>query len=87
MNANLNGLVLITAPLAPDCKIARLVLNRAGISYAELSPEETMEIVRTLRLNTAPTLINFENGTAKNIISSFREIKKYADATNKENKK
>ena len=77
LDIDLDGLVLFASKTCPNCKMAKAFMDKLGIKYKELMSEENMDLIKALNLRTAPTLIKFENGTAKDIVATYPGIRKY----------
>lgn len=77
LDMDLDGLVLFASKTCPNCKMAKEFMDKLGIKYKELMSEENMDLIKALNLRTAPTLIKFEKGTAKDIVASYPGIRKY----------
>lgn len=77
IDMDLDGLVLFASKTCPNCKMAKAFMDKLGIKYKELMSEENMDLIKALNLRTAPTLIKFENGTAKDIVATYPGIRKY----------
>lgn len=80
VDMDLDGLVLFASQSCPNCKMAKEFLDKMGIKYKVLMAEENMELIKSLDLKTAPTLINFTNGTATDIVTTYPGIRKYVAA-------
>ena len=77
LDVDLNGLILFASQTCPNCKMAKAFLDKMGIDYKVFMSEENMDLVKSLELRTAPTLVKFENGTAKDIVATYPGIRKY----------
>lgn len=77
MDVDLDGLVLFAAESCPNCKMTKEFMNKMGIDYKVIMAKENMELIKSLGLVSAPTLVKFENGTAKDIVASYPGIKRY----------
>ena len=77
LDMDLDGLVLFASKTCPNCKMAKAFMDKLGINYKVLMSEENMDLIKSLNLRTAPTLIKFENGTAKDIVATYPGIRKY----------
>ena len=70
-----NELKLFTTKTCPNCKIAKQMLEKAGISYENLYADEHKEEALSLGINQAPTLV-----VGGNKYKGVPEIKKYIDS-------
>ena len=74
-----NGAYLFTTATCPNCKIACSFLDKAGISYNKLLANENKELVESLGIKAAPTLVISENGSVSKY-TGVSDIKKYIGA-------
>ena len=51
------GVMLFTTPTCPNCKIAKMKLDKAGIAYDVINANESAELVSRFGVKGAPTLI------------------------------
>ncbi|MBR2944826.1 MAG: ribonucleoside triphosphate reductase [Clostridia bacterium] len=77
-NAN-DGIYLFTTATCPNCKIACSLLDKAGVSYNKLLANENKELVESLGVKAAPTLVVIEGGEATKY-AGVSDIKKYLGA-------
>ena len=77
LDIDLDGLVLFTTRTCPNCKAAKMFMDKLGIPYKVLISDENISLVEALGLKTAPTLINFEGGSTKDIIAGLPGIRRY----------
>ena len=68
-------LKLFTTKTCPNCKIAKQMLEKAGISYENLYADEHKEEALSLGINQAPTLV-----VGGNKYKGVPEIKKYIES-------
>jgi len=52
----LEGLILFTTKTCPNCKMAKMLLEKAGVSYNNIDAEENIELARKFKVRKAPTL-------------------------------
>ena len=57
-----DGNYLFTTATCPNCKIAKAVLDKAGIAYTALLANENADLVNELGVKQAPTLVVVKNG-------------------------
>ena len=57
-----DGCYLIATATCPNCKVAVSLLDKAGIKFDKLLAEENAELVESLGIKQAPTLVIAENG-------------------------
>ena len=70
--AETETIYLFTTKTCPNCRLARAILDRAGVSYQVVDAEENPELVRNFGVRQAPTLIVIHGG----------EISQFANASN-----
>ena len=71
-------ILLFTTATCPNCKAAKLLLDKAGVSYEVLLASENVELVSAFEIKQAPTLI-VTKGDAYNKFVGVSEIKKYIE--------
>ena len=69
------GTLLFTTKTCPNCKIAKSLLDKAGIAYSNLYADEHADEATKLKITTAPTLVA-PDGTKYKGVS---EIRKYIE--------
>ena len=74
-----DGIYLFTTATCPNCKIACSLLDKAGVSYNKLLANENKELVESLGVKAAPTLVVIEGGEATKY-AGVSDIKKYLGA-------
>ena len=74
-----DGIYLFTTATCPNCKIACSLLDKAGVSYNKLLANENKELVESLGVKAAPTLVVIEGGVATKY-AGVSDIKKYLGA-------
>ena len=73
-----NGAYLFTTRACPNCRLAKSILDKAGVAYRVVDAEEHEDLVRNYGVMQAPTLIVVDGG----VISRFANasnIQKYAE--------
>ena len=70
-----DGNYLFTTATCPNCKIAKSILDKAGIAYTALLANENVELVNELGVKQAPTLVVVKNGQASKF-AGVSDIKK-----------
>ena len=71
--------LLFTSPSCPNCKLARAVLEGAGLSYREIPAQECPELAAQYGVRQAPTLVAQERGQAVTL-AGLSQIKAFADS-------
>ena len=70
-----NGNYLFTTATCPNCKIAKSLLDKAGIAYTVLLANENAELAKELGVKQAPTMVQINGGEAQKF-AGVSEIKK-----------
>lgn len=73
-----DGAHLFATKTCPNCKLAKQMLNEAGIQFDVVYAEDAPELAKNLGIMTAPTLV-FVAGQEQNLYPNLSEIKKFAD--------
>ncbi len=81
--ANVNGVLLFATKTCPNCKMAAMFLEKAGIAYEKVYADENVELVEMFGIKQAPTLVVAEDG--KEIVKAVNlsNIRKYIDSVEK----
>jgi anaerobic ribonucleoside-triphosphate reductase len=74
-----DGLTLFTTKTCPNCRMAKAVLDKAGIAYAVVDAEEEVARTRSLDIRQAPTLVSAKDGFVTKIVGASG-IKKFAES-------
>jgi anaerobic ribonucleoside-triphosphate reductase len=74
-----DGLYLFTTSTCPNCRVAKSILDKAGVSYAVVDAAENQEMVARYGVRQAPTLISVENGTP-HAYANASNIKKFTES-------
>ena len=72
-------LILFTTKTCPKCRMAKMFLDQAGLSYEALLAEENSELAKAYGIKEAPTLVVLSGDKAE-LISNPSNIKAFADA-------
>ncbi|MCR5079393.1 MAG: ribonucleoside triphosphate reductase [Bacilli bacterium] len=75
-------LMLFTSPTCPNCKTAKMLLDREGIAYRQLNAIENKELTEAYGIKQAPTLL-VPNGTSYIAYDNASQIKGYIESTHK----
>ena len=80
-DVELNGLILFTRNGCPNCKTAKMMLDKAGIIYTVINTEENKEATLKYGVKKAPTLLV---PTEKGVVAydNASEIRKYIESVN-----
>jgi ribonucleoside-triphosphate reductase len=71
--------LLFTTATCPNCKVAAMLLDKAGVAYEKLLSNENVELVGAYEIKQAPTLI-ITDGNAYGKYVGVSEIKKYLES-------
>ena len=71
-------LILFTTKTCPKCRMAKMFLDQAGLSYEALLAEENAELAKGYGIKEAPTLVVISGDKAE-MISGPSDIKGYID--------
>lgn len=70
--------LLFTTKTCPKCRMAKMFLDQAGISYETLLAEENVELYKAYGVKEAPTLVLLR-GDEATLIANPSNIKGYID--------
>ncbi|MBO5724091.1 MAG: ribonucleoside triphosphate reductase [Lentisphaeria bacterium] len=71
--------ILFTTTTCPNCRTAKMFLDRAGIAYSTIVADQEPEKARAMAIRTAPTLIVSRNGDEEKY-SNLSDIRRYIDS-------
>ena len=74
-----DGVYLFTTKTCPNCRMARSILDRAGVAYQVVDAEEQRGMVENFKIRQAPTLV-VVNGSEAVQYANASNIQKYADS-------
>ena len=83
MAPQIDEILLFTSPTCPNCKMAKMLLDKAGIHYHNVDALANRELTESFGIKQSPTLIVPENGSYKtyenaSLIKGFIEANKKA---------
>ncbi len=70
--------ILFTTKTCPNCKMAKVFLDDAGIGFETVDAEENATLAQKYNVNSAPTLVVVKNGTVNKYVNASN-IKGYTD--------
>ena len=76
--ADAERLILFTTKTCPKCRMAKMFLDQAGISYETMLAEENADLAKQYGIKEAPTLV-IVKGESAELISNPSNIKGYVD--------
>ena len=62
--------ILFATASCPNCKMAAMFLDKAGISYEKLLAEDNKDLVAEFGIKQAPTLIHISGGKVEKIVNA-----------------
>lgn len=71
-------IILFASATCPNCKMAAMFLDKAGISYKKLLAEENPELAKQYEVTQAPTLIVIDGDKAEKIVN-LSNIRSYTE--------
>ncbi len=77
----LDGPVLFTRNGCPNCKTAKMMLDKKGVKYAVVNAEEDKETTLKYGVKKAPTLL-VPNGNSFDVYDNASEIRKFIESNN-----
>ena len=80
-NEQLNEILLFATKTCPNCKMAKMLLDKAGIHYTVIDAEENKEKTLQYKVNKAPTLI-VPNDQGYDVFENASNIKGYIESIN-----
>ena len=75
----LEGLILFTTKTCPNCKMAKMLLEKAGIKYNNIDAEENIDLTRKFGVRKAPTLF-VPNGDGYDMYDNASLIKGWIES-------
>ena len=67
----------------PNCKMAGIFLDKAGIAYEKLYADEHVDLVDKFKVKEAPTLVVVEGDREIAKAANLSNIRKYIDSVTK----
>lgn len=80
-NNSVNEITLFATKTCPNCKMAKMLLDKAGIKYTVVDAEENKEKTISFGIKKAPTLL-VPNGDSYDVYDNASNIKKYIENRN-----
>jgi len=80
-NDELNQILLFATKTCPNCKMAKMLLDKAGIAYTVIDAEENVEITKQYNVRKAPTLL-VPNGEGFDVYENASNIKGFIERAN-----
>lgn len=76
---NEQGLLLFTSATCPNCKLAKAMLDKAGIAYSTVDAAQDKDLTISYGVKKAPTLLVSDGDTVKRY-ENASEIKRYIES-------
>ena len=73
-----DAVYLFTTKTCPNCRLAKSVLDRAGVTYRVVDAEENQKLVENYGIRQAPTLVVVRGGNVSRFANASN-IRKYAE--------
>ena len=73
-----DGIYLFATPTCPNCRMAKSFLAQANISFVEVMATENPELVKSLNIKQAPTLVVVSEGEI-HTIENVSNIRRYIE--------
>lgn len=80
-NEKLNEILLFATKTCPNCKMAKMLLDKANIKYQVIDAEENVEMTKKFNVRKAPTLI-VPNGNGVDVFENASNIKGFIEGIN-----
>ena len=80
---DVSGVLLFATKTCPNCKMAAMFLEKAGIAYEKVYADENKELVEKFGIKQAPTLVVAEEGREIVKAVNLSNIRKYIDSVEK----
>ena len=74
-----DAVYLFATPTCPNCKIAGVTLDKAGVAYKKIFANEQPEMAQEFGIKQAPTLVVIKGGEVSKF-TGVSDIKKYINA-------
>ncbi len=74
-----DGLLIFTTKTCPNCKMAKMMLDKAGIAYTAIDAEENKAMTVEYGVKKAPTLL-VPNGNGYDVYDNASKIKGYIES-------
>ncbi len=77
-NEELKEILLFTSPTCPNCKMAKMLLDKANINYKQIDAYENKDLAIKFNVQKAPTMF-VPNNDSYDVYSNVSDIKKYIE--------
>ncbi|MCR5422988.1 MAG: ribonucleoside triphosphate reductase [Bacilli bacterium] len=73
-------LVLFATKTCPNCKMSKMMLDKAGIKYQVVDAEENPDLTKQYNIKKAPTLLVFKDEENYDVYDNASEVKRYIES-------
>ena len=73
-------LVLFATKTCPNCKMSKMMLDKAGIKYQVVDAEENPDLTKQYNVKKAPTLLVFKDDEHFDVYDNASEVKRYIES-------
>ena len=73
-------LVLFATKTCPNCKMSKMMLDKAGIKYQVVDAEENPDLTKQYNVKKAPTLLVFKDEENYDVYDNASEVKRYIES-------
>ena len=74
-----DGILIFTTKTCPNCKMAKMMLDKAGISYTAIDAEDNKDMTVNYGVKKAPTML-VPNGNGYDVYDNASKIKGYIES-------
>ena len=74
--------LLFATKTCPNCKMAKAILDKAGVKYTVIDAEENKELTEKFKVGKAPTLL-VPNGDGYDVYDNASEVNRYVEGLKK----
>ena len=72
-------ILIFTSPTCPNCKMAKMLLDKAGIKYKQIDAYENKELTNEFKVKKAPTMFVPNKNDSYDVFDNVSDIKKYIE--------
>ena len=73
-----DGIYLFTTATCPNCRMAKTFLAQASVEYHEVLATDNVDLVKSLNITAAPTLVVVENGNTE-VVENVSNIRRFIE--------
>ena len=73
-----DGIYLFTTATCPNCRMAKTFLAQANVEYHEVLATDNVDLVKSLNITAAPTLVVVENGNTE-VVENVSNIRRFIE--------